>query len=190
MFRIAVLTSAFLALSGTVAEAGDPFRGVPAPVIAYAQQFQGDCKSNKWGDVVPGEFYGLKEEQTRDLNGDGKPDYFVYKCMFGCSEKPSALEGRGTACPWGSLLLSDVGGHATIFLPGVVGRISAGPPIRVAITRPRALRRNCNHCAGADPGFDSQYVYELKAGRFQLIDKCPASGCGTLLGLRDMTSTP
>ncbi len=190
MLRIIHLFLPVWMFVGTGVLAKDPFDGVPAPVAAYAAKFEQDCASSGLGHVVPADNYVDYEKEPFDLNGDQVLDYIVYKCMFGYSGKSAAFVGSDTPCPWGSLLLSDAGGHVTIFLPGVAGRVSAGPPIRVAITRPRALRRSCNHCAGANPGFDSQYAYELKAGRFQLIGVCPTSGCGTLLGQSDMTSTP
>jgi len=180
MIRNVALLS-FLAIYPISAEASEPFREVPAPVVTFAQQFQKDCQSNDWGDVVPGEFYRLNEDQTQDLNGDGVVDYIVYKCMFGCTAKPDAFVGVGTPCPWGSLLLSEEGTYKAIFLPGVVNRVGHGPHMRIKITKPRALQLEGNFCDMGHPSLDPQHVYELKDGRFQLVRRCPEGGCNDLL---------
>jgi hypothetical protein len=190
MLRLIHLLLPVWMLVGTEVSAKDPFEGVPAAIASYAAQFEQDCASSGLGHVVPSDNYGEFEGEPFDLNGDQVPDYIVYKCMFGCSAKPEAFTGRGTPCAWGSLLLSDAGGHAALFLPGLAARVFAGPPIRVAITRPRAFRIGGNYCKDPDPGFDPQYAYELKAGRFQLIGRCPSGGCETLLAQSDRASTP
>lgn len=46
----------------------------------------------------------------------------------------------------GSLLLSEGDGNRAIFPAGMVTRVFPGTPLRVAITRPRALRLMGNFC--------------------------------------------
>jgi hypothetical protein len=164
-------------LAGVQASAKDSIRDLPLPVASFAKQFEQECVSNGNGHVVSNEYYG-EILGTRDLNGDGTLDYFTYKCMFGCSEKPLAFKGIGSPCPWGVLLLSGDSAYTEIFVPGMVNDVDAGASLRIAVTRPRSLG---DWCKGRFPKSDIQYVYELKEGRFQLSGMCPPTGCKVLL---------
>jgi hypothetical protein len=170
--------------------AADPLKGLPAPVKAYAMQFEEDCRTNKLGHLVTNGNFEGHTDKSEDVNSDGKPDYFVYKCMFGCSEKPSALEGRGTPCPWGSLLLSEPDGYKAIFLPGMVTQVYPGKPLRVAITRPRTLRLLGNFCEDGFGDHDPQYVYELTGAKLLSQGMCPLGSCGTLLSQFGSSKAP
>ncbi|MBL8908996.1 MAG: hypothetical protein JNM20_20160, partial [Rhizobiales bacterium] len=152
---------------------------LPPAVASFATQFDGECKQKGLGAVVASENFRIDEDL--DLNGDGKTDYLLYKCMFGCAGDLSALTGRLTPCPWGTLLLSEAGGYKRIFLPGMVNHIQSAPTVRAVISPPRILRLVGNYCADPRATFDPQYVYELKAGRFERIAMCPESGCKELL---------
>lgn len=182
MFRFALsyILACFLMITGSFA--ADPLRRLPEPVQAFAQQFEKDCAANGLGRLVTNDNYDGRRNKPLDVNDDGVPDYVVYKCMFGCSGNPLAFEGRGTPCPWGSLLLSQPEGHKAVFLPGMVTQVLQGMPLRLAITRPRALRLLGNYCEDGYGDHDPQYVYELKG--LKLIEKgmCPLGSCGPLLG--------
>ena len=107
-----------------------------------------------------------------DVNADGRKDYVVYKCMFGCSGDPRAFTGKSTPCPWGSLLLSEPEGYEQVFLPGKVNRFHTGLTVKISIKRPRALRLVGNFCKDPFPDYDPEYAYQLKEGRFQLLGMC------------------
>jgi hypothetical protein len=174
------LPSFFMAaLLGGSALAGNSLRELPAPVSSFAMQFVDECRQNGLGEVIASEEFSLRN--NIDLNGDQKPDYIIYKCMFGCSKKPSAFTGRLTPCPWGALLLSNADGYKKIFLPGVVSDIQAGNIVKAVISNPRTLRLVGNFCKDPKANFDPQYVYELKSDRFQRVAMCPRSGCSELL---------
>jgi hypothetical protein len=168
-----------VALLGKPAPAADDLRDLPVPVAAFAMQFADECRQNGLGEVVASEEFSLKDDL--DINSDQKPDYLVYKCMFGCSQKPSAFTGRLTPCPWGALLLSGDGGYKKIFLPGVVSDIKAADTVKAVISNPRTLRLVGNFCKDPNANFDPQYIYELRSDRFQRVAMCPQSGCGELL---------
>jgi hypothetical protein len=175
-----ILLGVFAAsLLGQPALASDLLRDLPEPVYSFAMQFADECRDNGLGDVVASEEFTLKDDL--DLNGDQKPDYIVYKCMFGCSKKPSAFTGRLTPCPWGALLLSSAEDYSNIFLPGVVGDIRVADTVKAVISNPRTLRLVGNFCKDPKADFDPQYVYELKSDRFQRVAMCPKSGCSELL---------
>ena len=163
-------------LAGISAEAKDSLPYLPGPVASYAEQFDKECQSSGLGHVVVNEHYSADNPGPKDVNGDGVPDYVIYKCMFGCSEKPFAFVGIGTPCPWGSLLLSQGGHYATLFLPGRVSRVQSGSPVRISLQRPRELRASGNYCKEPFPDSDPVYIYELKKERFQLVGSCPSGG--------------
>jgi hypothetical protein len=167
-----------LALSAPSA-AKDPLAKLPAPVAALAAQFNKECKSGKLGELVATDNFSLADRFTQDLNGDGAPDYFVYKCMFGCSEKPLAFAGIGTPCAWGNLLLSNAGKHEKFFVPGLVTRVHKGPLLRIALQLPTSLRLSGNFCRDGFPDSDPLVVYELRDRRFQLLGECPNGGGDT-----------
>jgi hypothetical protein len=169
---------AFLGLiSGTQAFAKDSLKDLPRPIATFAKQFDQECVANKMGHVVSNEYYG-ELFGSPDLNGDSKPDYFTYKCMFGCSEKPLAFKGMDSPCPWGTLLFSTTFGYTEIFVPGMVNDVTVDASLRISITRPRSLG---DWCKGRYPKSDIQYVYELKDGKFRVVGTCPESGCKILL---------
>lgn len=166
-------------LAGIPAVAKDLLRKLPEPVAYYAEQFDQECRASSLGHVVVNENYSADNPGPSDVNGDGAPDYVIYKCMFGCSEKPFAFVGIGTPCPWGSLLMSHAGQYTKVFLPGRVSRVQAGPPVRISLQRPRELRLSGNYCKEPFPNSDPIYIYELKEERFQLLGSCPSAGpCG------------
>lgn len=177
MSYLAYLVVPVWMLAGVQAFAQDSLGDLPLPVASFAREFDQECISSGKGHVVSNEYYG-ELLGSHDLNGDRLPDYFTYKCMFGCSEKPLAFKGIGSPCPWGVLLLSENSGHNQIFVPGMVNDVDAGPPLKIAVTRPRSLG---DWCKGRYPKSDIQYVYELRSGRFQLLGMCPPTGCKTLL---------
>jgi hypothetical protein len=163
-------------LAGISAEAKDFLRDLPGPVASYAKQFDQECHTRGLGEVVINENYSADNPGPKDVNGDGDPDYVIYNCMFGCSEKPFAFVGIGTPCPWGNLLMSHGGQYTKIFLPGKVSRVQAGPPVRISLQRPRELRVSGNYCRDPFPDSDPVYIYELKKERFQLVGSCPSAG--------------
>jgi hypothetical protein len=110
-----------------------------------------------------------------DVNRDGARDYFVYKCMFGCADSPFALMSVGQPCPFGVMLLSSKMAYRTINLPGTITRLDEGPPLRIAVTRQRINKEDCQ-----DP-FGCSYIFELKEGRLQLVQPSPNNGCSTLV---------
>jgi hypothetical protein len=149
-------------LAGIPAVAKDLLRDLPGPVAHYAEQFDQECRASGLGRVVVNENYSADNPGPSDVNGDGAPDYVIYKCMFGCSEKPFAFVGIGTPCPWGSLLISDAGQYKKLFLPGKVSSVQAGSPVRISLQRPRELRASGNYCKDPFPDSDPLYIYELK----------------------------
>jgi hypothetical protein len=163
-------------LAGIPTAAKDLLRDLPGPVAHYAEQFDQECQTSGLGHVVVNENYSAKNPGPSDVNGDGAPDFVVYKCMFGCDEKPFAFVGIGTPCPWGSLLMSHAGQYTKIFLPGRVSGVQTGPPVRISLQRPRELRASGNYCKDPFPRSDPIYIYELKEERFQLLGSCPSSG--------------
>ena len=171
MFRPSYAIAAIWFLAGVPAGAENSVSNLPPPVAAFAAQFDKECQDNGLGRLVVNDNYSDTTRGPDDLNADGERDYIVYKCMFGCSEKPFAFVGQLTPCPWGSLLLSQSGQYNQVFLPRMVSRIRAGSPVRILVQRPRALRLfgNCEY-----PGlnYDPQYIYELKGKRFQLLGMC------------------
>ena len=166
-----------LLLAGTEAIAKDSLSNLPLPIATFARQFDQECVANNKGHVVSNEYYG-ELLGSPDLNGDNKPDYFTYKCMFGCSEKPLAFKGIDSPCPWGTLLLSSDSGYIGIFIPGMINSVNADNSLRISVTRPRSLG---DWCKGRYPKSDIQYVYELKDAKFRVVGTCPEFGCKTLL---------
>jgi hypothetical protein len=159
-------------LAGAPALAADQMEKLPPPVLAFAQQFEKECRDYGLGHLIVSENYSSDGRGAVDVNSDGQKDYFVYKCMFGCSQDPFVFTGKSSPCPWGSLLLSKPTGYDQVFLPGRVSRLRAGLPIRISIKRPRALRLVGNFCKDPQPDYDPEYAYQLKDGRFQLLGTC------------------
>ena len=72
--------------------------------------------------------------------------------------------------------MSSPAGYDHVFLPGRISRFSPGSPVKISITRPRALRLIGNFCKDPFPDYDPEYVYQLKEGRFQLLGMCSPNG--------------
>jgi hypothetical protein len=176
---LAVLVLAFL--GGGSASAKDPMAELPAPVASYAERFDKECRDQGLGHVVLSDNYADRDYGFEDVNADGVRDYFIYKCMFGCSGKPQAFTGLVTPCPFGALLLSGRDGHSEVFIPGMVRRARLGPALLVKLQRPRALRLVGNFCTDPFADYDPEYVYELKDKRFVLLGMCPQAGAGDCL---------
>lgn len=171
---------AFLALclmsAAAVAEEGVPVAELPAPVAAYASRFEGECEMNGLGPALANEMYDGRVFGKHDVNGDGKPDYLAYACMFGCVGAPFAFVTAGLPCPSGVLILSHEEGHHTYDLPGTVNRVVSGNPIKVITTRrPFMGDPHCSHQIACE------YVFELRDNRFRLVGLCPRDGCDSLL---------
>jgi hypothetical protein len=181
MLRLALALLALGLLDGGAALANDPIVGLPAPVASYAQRFDKECRDAGLDHVVLSDNYADKDYGVQDVNADGARDYFIYKCMFGCSEKPDAFTGRVTPCPFGALLLSHQGGYSEVFIPGMVRRAKLGPSFLVILQRPRALRLVGNFCKDPFADYDPEYVYELKDKRLVLLGMCPQNGAADCL---------
>lgn len=143
---------------------------LPPPVRAYAQDLAPFCSVIGRHAVVVNEMYAGDLFGAYDINHDGKRDYFVYKCMFGCDGEPFAFVGMGNPCAFGRLLLSSASGYTTIPLPGTINRFEAGRHIRVAVNRQRIHTSDCDQ-------FQCSYIFEFREGRFQLVRPCPVVGC-------------
>jgi hypothetical protein len=182
MKRLPCLAAVIVSCLALPAAAQQGSAPVPSAISSYAEQFESECRSRDLGHVILNDNFDGGTVEPSDLNADGQRDFLVYKCMFGCSRKPHVFDGIGTPCPWGELLLSRPGGHDRVFVPGMISTIAAGPPIRIAVKQPRALRMVGNYCADGLPDFTPLQAYELKGGRFQQIGVCPAEGCNGLLG--------
>jgi hypothetical protein len=59
----------------------------------------------------------------------------------------------------------------------LVSRVDAGPPLKIEIQRPRALRLLGNFCKDPYPDYDPHHIYVLKDERFQLLGMRPPNGC-------------
>ncbi len=176
MIRTSCVLAVVWMLAGISAEAKDAFSDLPGPVATYAKQFDQECRTRGLGEAIINENYRAGNPGPADVNGDGDPDYVIYNCMFGCSEKPFAFVGIGTPCPFGNLLLSEAGQYAKIFLPGLISRIESGPPVWISLQRPSELRADGNYCRDPFPDSDPAYVYELKEKRFQVVGRCQSDG--------------
>ncbi len=181
MRRAVIAIAALLVLPPSPAISKDVLRDLPQPIQSFATPFAAECRAGGFGDLVLSDHYRDQFPDMPDVNGDSLPDYAVYKCMFGCSGKPKAFEGIATPCAWGNLLLSEGDTYKAVFLPGLVVRIEAGPPVRIAVAKPRALQINGNYCDDGYPANSQQQVFELKDGRFRLAGMCDDSGCKGLL---------
>lgn len=186
MFRLALAWLALGLLGGASASAKDPLAGLPAPVASYAERFDRECRESGWGHVVLSDNYADRDYGLTDANADGERDYFIYKCMFGCSEKPAAFMGLATPCPWGVLLVSHRDGYSEVFLPGMVRHARLGSSLLVSLQRPRALRLVGNFCKDPFANYDPEYAYELKDSRFVLLGMCPRNSgdCLSAIGSR------
>lgn len=173
-----LVTSCLLSIPPAMAK--DTFEAMPAAIAAVARDLDKECKAQGLGHVIKSDNYGLIDREFADFDHDGKRDYIVYNCMFGCSEKPGAFTGTGSPCPWGSLLLSGELRGKRLFVPGVVNRIYDGKPLTMVITRPKTLRLEGNYCSDRQPATDPQHLYKLEGGKILLVDKCPEGGCQSL----------
>jgi hypothetical protein len=176
MSHVSHLALAVLMLMAVPAAAKDPLRKLPSPVASYARQFDQECQMRGLGQAVVNENYRADNPGPEDVNGDGNPDYVVYNCMFGCSEKPLAFLGTGTPCPWGNLLMSNGDQYTKVFLPGKISEIQAGPPIKILLQRPDELRVTGNYCRDPFPDYSPVHIYELRKEKFQLVGTCPLDG--------------
>jgi hypothetical protein len=182
MLRLALAVFALVFLHAVQASADDPVAELPAPVAAYAERIDRECRDQGLGHVVLSDNYTDKDYGVADVNADGLRDWFIYKCMFGCSGKPDAFTGRVTPCPFGALLLSDRGGaYGEVFIPGMVRRAKPGAALRVTLQRPRALRLVGNFCKDPFADYDPEYAYELKDRRLVLLGMCAPNGAADCL---------
>ena len=186
MFHTSHLSLTVLLFVAAPAFSQEPFRQVPGPIASYARQFDKECQARGLGKAVVNENYRTDNPGPRDVNGDGTPDYIVYNCMIGCSEKPFAFIGTGTPCPWGNLLLSNSERYTKIFLPGKITEIKASTPIRILLQRPDELRIPNNFCKDPFPKSNPVHVYELKKDSFQLVGTCPLDGSCELTKAADL----
>ena len=168
----------------------DVVRNVPPPLQSFAAELAEECRSGGFGELTLTEHYRDQFPDMPDVNGDGRTDYIAYKCMFGCTAKPNAFEGLATPCAWGNLLLSEGAAYKAVFMPGLLSHIERGPPLRIAVGKPRALQINNNFCLDGYPANSQRQVFELKDGRFHLAGMCPESGCKGLLEQLAAMSTP
>jgi hypothetical protein len=166
-FMSAVVAQLYLA----PAFAQESLRELPLPIRTYADQFAPYCTALGRPGVITNEMYRDSLFGAPDINDDGEPDYFQYKCMFGCQGLPFAFTGLGLPCPFGSLLLSSANGYQAVSIPGTITRLDFGPPLKIAVTRFRVYPADC------DNKYVCDYLFELREGRFQLITPCPQSGC-------------
>jgi hypothetical protein len=181
MLRIAVLLLVAGLAVPEAAAAGARDVALPSPVAQHTEQWADECRAQGLGELIVTEHYPAQSRYPEDVNADGRPDYFVYKCMFGCSARATAFLGLGTPCAWGNLLLSEENGYRALFLPGMVSAVTTGARPRIAISRPKELRVVGNFCQSPFPDYNPHHVYELRDGRFQLFGLCPETGCRSLL---------
>jgi hypothetical protein len=180
MLRYLCASLAFTLFASAQAVA-DQERAMPLPVAQYAEKLERECLAGGHGSLVTTDIYSDTLFDRPDVNRDGVPDYIIYNCMFGCSEKPQKFTGTGSPCPWGTLLLSKDGGHQEIYLPGVVQKVSFSEALRIKVQVPQALRLIGNFCTDGFAEYDPNFVYEFKDGRFQRVAMCLLSGCADLL---------
>ena len=174
-FWMSAIATGFLA--GPVG-ANDKSVRVPVPIRAYASEFLPYCLALGKSKVVINEMYSADLFGAPDINHDGRPDYFAYKCMFGCDGLPFAFVGLGVPCAFGALLLSPAGTYSSIAVPGSINQFDPGPPLRIAVTRQRI------HSGDCEKTFACGYIFELRQGRFQLVMPCPLDGCRMLVSQR------
>ena len=173
LFYIAVGSS--LAFGPATAE--ENLSRLPDPIRAYAEGFAPHCKVRGRSRVIVNEMYSGDLFGKPDINHDGLPDYFAYKCMFGCDDLPFAFVGLGIPCQFGVLLLSSGNGYLTVSLPGTITRLNEGPPTRIAVSR------ECIHPEDRGTGTSCRYLFELREGRFQIVRPCPNDGCQAVMSL-------
>jgi hypothetical protein len=180
MTRFLCTLLAFAACAAAPAVA-DQHEAMPLAIAHYVQKLEKECLAGGHGSLVTTDIYSDTLFDRPDVNHDGVPDYFLYNCMFGCSEKPDKFTGTGSPCPWGTMLLSRNGGHQEIFFPGVVQKMALSGTLRIKVQLPQSLRLIGNYCTDGYGGFDPNFVYEFKDGRFQRIGMCSMIGCTDLL---------
>lgn len=148
---------------------------LPPPVREYADALKPYCEVLGRHEVVVNGIYSDRLFGELDINHDGRRDYIIYKCMFGCDGEPYALRGLGPDCMFGSLLLSTGTGHRSVPVPGQLVSLDLSSRLRVAVYRAHIRKGDC----GA--AWYCNYVFELRDEWFRLVDVCPRKGCGALL---------
>lgn len=166
-----------IGLCGGFAQAGTPPRlaDLPQPIHDYAASLKPYCEQIGRHEVIVNGIYSDRFFGALDVNADGRRDYIVYKCMFGCDGEPYALQGLGPSCMFGSLLMSSESGYRSVPVPGQLTHLVQAPQLRVAVYRAHIHAQDCGgqwYC---------NYVYELREGWFRLVAPCPAKGCEALL---------
>ena len=162
---------AAVALAGTP----PPLADLPPPILEYAMSLKPYCEQIGRHEVVVNGIYSERFFGTLDVNADGRRDYIVYKCMFGCDGAPYALQGLGPGCMFGRLLLSAEAGYRSVPVPGQLVRLEQSPRLRVAVYREHIHAQDCGDKWYCD------YVYELREDWFRLVGPCSPDGCGALL---------
>lgn len=167
-------------LPAALADAGAPPRvaELPAPIRDYALALKPYCEQIGKREVVVNAIYSDSFFGPLDANGDGRRDYIVYKCMFGCDGDPYALQGLGPGCMFGSLLLSSAAGYRSVPVPGQLASIDRAPQLRIAVYREHI------HAGDCGSAWYCNYVYELRQEWFRLVGACPPQGCRALLSAR------
>lgn len=151
---------------------------LPPPVREYAEALKPYCEAIGKSEVVVNGIYSDRLFGELDVNRDGRRDYLIYKCMFGCDGEPYALRGLGPDCMFGSLLLSSGAGHRSVPVPGQLVSLDLSSRLRAAVYRAHIRKGDCG---GA---WYCNYVFELREEWFRLVDVCPRKGCGVLLSAR------
>ena len=149
--------------------------GLPPPIHDYAAALKPYCEQIGRREVVVNGIYSDRFFGALDVNADGRRDYIVYKCMFGCDGEPYALQGLGPGCMFGSLLLSSGVGYKSVPVPGQLASLERSSRLRVAVYREHIHAQDCGgqwYC---------NYVYELRDDWFRLVGPCPLKGCRALL---------
>lgn len=163
-------------LTAAETQAGTPPRlsDLPPPVRDYAAALKPYCEHIGRHEVVANGIYSDRFFGVLDVNADGRRDYIIYKCMFGCDGEPYALQGLGPDCMFGSLLLSSGAGYRSVPVPGQLAGVDLAPRLRVAVYREHIHPQDCG-------GWYCSYVYEMREEWFRLVGPCGPKGCGALL---------
>ena len=164
MSHFSYLALVALVLAVPPAYSKDPLRELPGPVASYARQLDQECQELGLGQVVVNENYRADNPGPKDVNGDGAPDYVVYKCMFGCSEKPFAFVGIGTPCPWGILLMSRGDQYAKCIFAWFGQRRSGGASRKDFIAAPQRTTSRSQLLQGPVPKVRSDPCLRAKTG--------------------------
>lgn len=166
-----------LCLAATSGQAESPpsLGSLPSPIRDYAAALKPYCEQIGMKDVVVNRIYSDRFFGPLDVNADGRRDYIVYKCMFGCDGEPYALQGLGPSCMFGSLLLSSEAGYRNVPVPGQLQDLNQKPRLRIAVYRAHVNPQDCGN------SWYCNYVYELRQDWFRLVGPCPPNGCRSLL---------